>query len=149
MFDKMTATYTDLMGKLDSLPVEIAESEDEMLALKKSIVHIEDTIERRRIELIFNAGGWAALGKNEGERAMAEKKMLNEDTIYSNAAADLAALRYDIDQAAQRIKDSERQYGAVCYQARLASAFMGFIAGSGVTTALPGEAPMSAEEVGL
>lgn len=149
MFDKMYATYTDLMGKLDELPVEIAESEDEMLALKRGIAPMEEALENRRIELIFNEGGWAALGKNEGERSMAEKKMLNEDATYSNAAADIAALRYDIDQAAQRIKDSERQYGAVCYQARLASAFMGFIAGSGVTTATATEAPMSAEEVGL
>lgn len=149
MFDKMYATYTDLMAKLDSLPVEIAESENEALSLKKGIAPLEEALENRRIELIFSAGGWAALGKNEGERSMAEKKMLSEDKTYQRIAGDLAALRYEIDQAAQRIKDGERQYGAVCYQARLASAFMGFIAGSGVATATATEAPMSAEEVGL
>lgn len=149
MYDRMISTYTDLMDKLNSLPVEIAESEDEMIALKKGVVHHEDAMERRRIALIFAAGGWAALGKNEGERSMAEKKMLSEDKAYQDAAAAFTNLRIDIDVTAQRIKDSERQYGAVCYQARLTAAFMGFLAGAGVTTEQPMEAPMSAEEVGL
>lgn len=149
MYDRMMSTYTDLMGKLDELPAEIADNEDEMLQLKRSIAPLEDALEQRRIALIFTAGGWAALGKNEGERSMAEKKMLSEDKAYQDAAAALANLRIDIDVTAQRIKDSERQYGAVCYQARLTAAFMGFLAGAGVTTEQPMEAPMSAEEVGL
>lgn len=140
MYDRMIATYTDLMDKLDNLPAKVALDEDEMLQLKRSIAPLEDAMEQRRIELIFAAGGWAALGKNEGERSMAEKKMLSEDAAYQ---------RIDIDVTAQRIKDSERQYGAVCYQARLTAAFMGFIAGAGNIHAEATTAPMSAEEVGL
>lgn len=149
MYDRMMSTYVDLMGKLDELPAEVAESEDEMLQLKRSIAPLEDAMEQRRIELIFSAGGWAALGKNEGERSMVEKKMLSEDAAYQRIATNLANLRIDIDVTAQRIKDSERQYGAVCYQARLTAAFMGFIAGAGNIHAEATTAPIDAGEVGL
>lgn len=149
MYDRMIATYTDLMDKLNDLPAEVALDEDEMLQLKRSIAPLEDAMEQRRIELIFAAGGWAALGKNEGERSMAEKKMLGEDDIYQRISTSLTNLRIDIDVTAQRIKDSERRYGAVCYQARLTAAFMGFIAGAGNIHVEATTAPMSAEEVGL
>lgn len=58
--------YESIMADLRSLPGQIAEAE------------------KQEAELVENAGGWASLGKNEGERGMALVMMMarrNEPTV--------------------------------------------------------------------
>jgi predicted nucleic acid-binding Zn-ribbon protein len=133
-------TYNDLMDSLDRIPADIGDAEQERVTLRQNISRMEQAIEERRITVILGAGGWASLGKNEGEREIVLKDKLRTDEAYRELDADLYTAKSELAELDQFIISSERQYGAICYKAKLTAAFMAYVAGATTLAASPTEA---------
>lgn len=134
---RLLETYTDLMEKLQTLPDDIAALQLDLSAEKMALTEANKRLESREVEIIGQAGGWAALGKNDGDRKNNLAMLLNRDAQYQRWAGHKAESEAAVGRMNDQLAALERQYGAVCYAVRLHSALLQYLGSAGAPVTLP------------
>lgn len=127
MLDVMT-NYFDLMLALDELPVQVANHQKELNELELALSLTKRQFDDKRNDLISVNGGWSAQGKNESERELNVKALIQQDSATSALQTSIYTLEQDIIRINWLVNDCERRYGAVCYKIRLHSALLMYLA---------------------
>lgn len=130
MLDVLTS-YSDLMLALDELPVQVANYQEELNELQLVLSSTRRHLEEKRQLLIAANGGWSALGKNESERELYAKTLVQQDRSASALQASIYNTERDITRAQALVDDSTRRYGAVCYKTRLHAALLTYLGSAG------------------
>jgi chromosome segregation ATPase len=134
MQQRMIDTYESLMTALDALPDEIGQVQEHITNLRLSASDYERTLTQREAILVQQAEG-----KNAELRKAALVQMQATDGIYRSTTQRLDNVQHELAEAQDSLSALERRYGAVCYQAKLHAALLGYLAGAG--------APVKAAEV--
>ena len=136
MLDVLTS-YSDLMTALDELPVQVANHQEELNELQLVLSSTRRHLEEKRQLLISANGGWSALGKNESERELYAKTLVQQDRSASALQASIYNTERDITRAQALVDDSTRRYGAVCYKTRLHAALLTYLGSAGAPVSTP------------
>lgn len=119
--------YTDLMTKLDDLPLAIQQAQIELTATRldldrdeKAAKEIGDTL---RVE-----------GKNDEERKAAKVTTLKGHTVYQRFSQSADANRRSVAYQTDLVDHLTRQFTAVGYQAKLHAGLMAYLASAGAVS---------------
>ena len=126
MQQQMINTYTDLMTALDELPDSISLAQEQITVLKLSAAEHERRLAQREAILIQQAEG-----KKAELRKAALEQLKTGDAIYRNELRYLLANQEELAQEQDALDKLTRQYGAVCYQARLHAALLTYLGSAG------------------
>lgn len=126
MQQQMINTYTDLMTALDELPDSISLVQEQITVLKLSAAEHERRLAQREAILIQQAEG-----KNAELRKAALEQLKTSDIVYRNELRYLLANQEELAQEQDALDKLTRQYGAVCYQARLHAALLAYLGSAG------------------
>jgi hypothetical protein len=124
-------TYTQIMGSLATLPDEIAGYQEDLTNAKMGKADADRALAQHESDVIVAAGGWKALGGNEKERELAAAQLCRNNAKYATLTSQQATLQRTVAEMADELAAAERQYGAVCYMARLHSALMTYLGNAG------------------
>ena len=131
MQKQILAQYRDIMGKLATLPREIAQAQDELAQAKMTSGQTDKTLSELEVKTIQGAGGWAGMGKNDGDRKNALANMLTQNSTFRNLTRTQDAEAQAISDLTIEVDYLTRVYGAVCYQARLLASLMSYLGNAG------------------
>lgn len=124
-------TYSQLMTSLAALPDEIAGYQKDLTSAKLQQADIKKQLDSAEADIISANGGWKALGSNEKERELALPTLFRSVARHVALTAEASKLQRTIAEMADELAAAERQYGAVCYMARLHSALMTYLGNAG------------------
>ena len=126
MHDQLLATYTDLMASLENIPQELAAAQNDLTAVKRQVSESKTLMDSIEASLSLTIEG-----KNAEER---KAKLMQALTTHQNYQRLRGALRKESEAAdglSNDVDNLTRQYGAVCFQARLHSALLTYLGSAG------------------
>ena len=126
--------FTDVYEKLETLPEEISALDDDILDLSTQASSLRQKLDEYEMDIVAQAGGIKALGSNEAQRKEQKAILLKSNTTYRRAIVSLNLIQDELNFAEKERGKFERQYAAVCYQARLLAGYMAFV---GATSTMP------------
>lgn len=118
--------YKALMANLAELPSEIRVAQTDLTEAKRQLAATEKLLKER--ELVLKGD---AQGKNADERAAALIAILAQDAIYRQLSKNQEREAKGVDAITIEMDTLQRQYGAVCYQARLHAALLQYLGSAG------------------
>ena len=124
-------TYAGIMASLATLPDEIAGYQSDLTEAKMRKAETDKHLARIEAGIVAEAGGWKALGSNEKERELALPALLRKSVSWFALDGELTTLTRTVAEMADELAAAERQYGAVCYMARLHGALLTYLGNSG------------------
>lgn len=131
MYENLQEQYLYLMNRLDELPGEIAECQEELGDRQFDKRQAETELAKRETEVIDARGGWAALGKNEGDRKNNLATLLDSDEVtgrwrglHDRAIREVTRVQIDLDRLTN-------EFSGVRHGARLHAAWLDFLASGG------------------
>jgi len=131
MQQQLIDTYADIMASLATLPDEIAGYQSDLTEAKLRKAEADKELSRLDGVLIARAGGYKGLGSNEKERELALDNLRNADATRRKLDAELTTLTRTVAEMADELSAAERQYGAVCYMARMHGALLTYLGNAG------------------
>jgi len=134
MQEKLMEQYAYLNEGLSRLPDDIHEMSLDLAEAKRLRAETGQALAALEIEVTQKAGGWAALGKNEGDRKTTLTALLNADKAYQTWTERGRTEERTVSGIEIAMSTAERQYGAVCYQARLLAALLNYLGNAGAPT---------------
>lgn len=126
MQDQLIATYSQLMTELANLPAEIAKAQEDLTVIKRQAAQTKETMAQTEA-----ATALTIEGKNAEERKAKLTQALAATPVYVRLSNALRAETEEADTLANEVAALERQYGAVCYQARLHAALLQYLGNAG------------------
>ena len=126
MQEQLINTYTQLMTDLDNLPHEIAAAQNDLTAVKRQVNDSKTLLDNIEASLSLTIEG-----KNAEERKAKLVQALTTHQNYQRIKATLRKESEEADMLANSVDTLTRQYGAVCYQARLHAALCSFLGSAG------------------
>lgn len=144
MQDQIFRTYHDLMQRLATLPADIDAVQKALTDVKLQLNTSEKTLKDLEAELRLKVEG-----KNAEERAARLTQGLQQHSVYRrwNQAAD--SERREASQLQDRLDSLTRQYGAICYQARLHSGLMNYLGSAGAPVLTPAHNDTLNDDIGF
>lgn len=118
MNDELTTQLENRLERLIKARLMHLKAELERDALK-------ETVGRRRLALIEENGGWAALGKNETERGQRAQSLMEQDPECARALKELAEKDVLVRQLAVDVKNAADALSTSRAIARLYAAYAG------------------------
>ena len=131
MQKELIATYTDIMGKLATLPGEIEAVQTELTAAKLDLDRDERTVKEIKAQTMLTAEGSNA-EKREADCAA----KLKTDAVYQRWAQSADKGRRAVAVLADQVDSLTRQFAAVGYQSKLHAAMLAFLAESGAVSSV-------------
>ena len=124
----LQAVYQDLMGKLRSLPDELASKQEALTAAK-----LGNAQTVKRLKEIKERAEYAAApqGKNDAERKAVTADILAKNQEYQNLSRANGREEADIASLSDLVDAIQREYGAVCFQATLHASLMSYLGKAG------------------
>ena len=126
MHDQLLATYRDLMTSLETIPHELAAAQDDLTAVKRQMSE-----SKILLDVIEASLSLTIEGKNAEERKAKLSVALDTHQNYQRLRATLRKESEAADGLTNDVDNLTRQYGAVCYQARLHSALLTYLGSAG------------------
>lgn len=117
-------TYLDLMNQLRSLPKRITDARAALLEAGKAAKAAERAVESVKADAIISAGGYAGLGKNEGEREVNLSRLLSNDRQYQSASANHRNAEYQTKQLQGDLDNLKAEFDVARSMAALHGEFM-------------------------
>lgn len=131
MQQQLIDTYAGIMASLATLPDEIAGYQSDLTEAKLRKAETDKQLARIEAGIVAEAGGWKALGSNEKERELALPALLRKSGGWAALDAELTTLTRTVAEMADELSATERQYGAVCYMAKLHGALLSYLGNAG------------------
>jgi hypothetical protein len=143
MQEAILSQYRELMGKLESLPQEIAAAQTDLAQAKMTRSQTNKTLADLEVQIIQHNGGWANLGKNDGDRKNALADILAKHATYQGWVRTLGREEAKVSELEIEVDTFTREYGAVCYQARLLAGLMSYLGNAGAPVQAEGDIDFS------
>lgn len=124
-------TYADIMVSLATLPDEITGYQSYLTEAKLRKAEADKELSRLDGTIINAAGGYKGLGSNEKERELALDNLRRTYPVWKQLDAELSTLTRTVAEMADELSAAERQYGAVCYMARMHGALLTYLGNAG------------------
>ena len=134
MHEQLMQTYADIMASLAQLPDDIAGYQSDLTDAKLRKVEVERELDRQDAALINAAGGYKGLGSNEKERELALDGLRAKSNQWQGVNGELSTLTRTVAEMTDELNAAERQYGAVCYMARMHAALLTYLGSAGPVT---------------
>lgn len=126
MQDQLIATYSQLMTELANLPAEVAKAQEGLTEAKRTQADTDKMLKQIEAAIALSIDG-----KNAEERKAKLTQALADDGRCQMVAASLRNVTTTVETLANEVAALERQYGAVCYQARLHAALLQYLGNAG------------------
>jgi hypothetical protein len=136
MHDQVLRTYHELMQSLAELPADIAALQEALTAVRLQLGISEKMLKDIEADLRLTVEG-----KNAEERAARLAQTLQQHAVYQRWSAAADTERREAIRLQDKLDNLTRQYGAVCYQARLHAGLMTYLGSAGAPVA-PGAPPL-------
>lgn len=136
MHEQLMQTYADIMASLAQLPDDIAGYQSDLTDAKLRKVEVERELDRLDATIINTAGGYKGLGSNEKERELALDNLRRTYPMWKQLDGELSTLTRTVAEMTDELNAAERQYGAVCYMARMHAALLTYLGSAGPVTAV-------------
>lgn len=117
-------TYLDLMNQLRGLPKRIIDARTALLEAGKAVKAAERAADSAKVDAIISAGGYAGLGKNEGEREINLSRLLSNDRLYQSASANHRNAEYQAKQLQGDLDNLKAEFDVARSMAALHGEFM-------------------------
>lgn len=131
MHEKLLETYTELMESLAHIADEFLDVEEDIRGAKQQMREAQKQLEAIEHQIIDQAGGWAGLGRNDGDRKHNLAMKLANNNAYLRWQRILEDTQDFMDNASAKLADLERRFSAIRHQARLHAALLNYMASAG------------------
>jgi hypothetical protein len=135
MQDQILRTYHDLMQRLTALPADIDALQEALTTVKLQLSTSEKTLKDLEADLRLKVEG-----KNAEERTARLTQTLQQTAVYRRWSHAADTERREASRLQDKLDGLTRQYGAICYQARLHAGLMNFLGSAGAPVVLPAAA---------
>jgi len=143
----LIGTYHDLMAALDTLPDEIAACQRDLDAYRETLADVKADAESLERHLLREAGGYSKLGSNDGERKTALALLLERNADYREMEIAEARQQGHVTALTTELDHLTRQYGAVCYKARLHAALLNYLGSAGAPVQMHGKVEVADDAI--
>lgn len=154
-YNMLRKQLLDLPAERNDVRMLIVEQRKQKQKLQAQIAAYKEQAEGVRVGVLMAAGGWASLGKNEGEREMKASELLGKSRAWLDLQGEIkdtegrvADTDYRIAVHEAELANLEDQFSALKYLSRSFAGVMLFL-GSAVEVPVPHTNGFSAENIGL